>query len=69
MIGIMNNKDLVLNSISTLSEREDTITIRKDTGAVTYTATERQHQIVLGIIFGVPVIIVVLGIVVWQIRR
>lgn len=69
MIGIMNNKDLVLNSISTLAEREDTITIRKDTGTVTYTATEMQHQIVLGIIFGVPLLIIILGIVMWQIRR
>jgi len=69
MIGIMNNKDLVLNSISTLSEREDTITIRKDTGTVTYTATESQHQIVLWIIFGVPLLIIILGIIVWQIRR
>ena len=69
MIGIMNNKDLVLNSISTLTQREDTITIRKDTGTVTYTATEQQHQMVLWIIFGIPVLIIILGIFMWQIRR
>lgn len=69
MIAIMNNKDLILNSISTLAQREDTITIRKDTGYVTYTATEQQHQIVLWIIFGIPLLIIILGILMWQMRR
>lgn len=69
MISIMNNKDLVLNSISELAQREDTITIRKDTGTVTYTATQAQHRIVLSIIFGIPVLIILAGILVWQMRR
>lgn len=64
-----NNEDMVLNSISYLTEREDTITIRKEGEEQTYTVTEQQHRIITIIIFGLPVIIVVTGIVVWQVRR
>jgi len=61
-IDLYNNKDILLNSISYLTEREDNITIRK-------TVTEQQHRIILTIIFAVPIAIIILGIVVWQIRR
>ena len=64
-----NNKDLVLNSIAELSDREEDITARKSTGTVTYTATEQQDIIVRAIIFAVPAIIVIIGIIVWQVRR
>ena len=64
-----NNKDLVLNSIAELSDREEDITARKSTGTVTYTATEQQDTIVRAIIFAVPAIIVIIGIIVWQVRR
>ena len=63
------NKDLILNSIAYLVDREEDITARKDTGAVTYTATEAQDTIIRIIIFAVPIIIIIVGIVVWQIRR
>lgn len=68
-IYLYNNKDLVLNSISYLTNREDTIIIRKDTGTVTYTATEQEDNIIKVIIFGIPACIILIGIVVWQIRR
>lgn len=68
-IYFYNNKDLVLNIISELTDREDTITIRKDTGTVSYTATEQQDRIVKIIIFVIPAIIILAGIIVWQIRR
>lgn len=68
-IYLYNNKDLVLNSISYLTDREDTIIIRKDTGTVTYTATQQEDNVIRAIIFGVPVCIILAGIVVWQIRR
>ena len=64
-----NNKDLVLNSIAKLSNREEDITARKSTGTVTYTATEQQDIIVKVIIFAVPIAIIIAGIIVWQIRR
>lgn len=64
-----NNEDLALNSISYLTGRDDTILIRKDAEVSTYTVTEQQQIIVLTIIFAVPVLIVIAGIVVWQVRR
>lgn len=63
------NKDLVLNSIAYLSDREEDITVRKSTGSITYTATEQENRIILAIIVGVPVIIILLGIIVWIHRR
>lgn len=71
LVNLYNNKDIVLNSIAYLTDRGDTIRIRKDTGAVAYreVATQKQDSIVRLIIFLVPVIIIVLGIVIWQIRR
>ena len=63
------NKDLVLNSLAYLSDREEDITARKSTGTVTYTATEQQDTIVRIIIFAVPAVIILAGIIVWQRRR
>ena len=68
-INFYNNRDLVINSVSYLTDREDNITIRKDTGVATYTATVQQDKIIRTIIIAVPVAIIILGIVVWQIRR
>ena len=45
-VNLYNNSDLILNSISYLNEREDTITIRKDNEQVTYTVTEQQNLII-----------------------
>ena len=63
------NKDLVLNSLAYLSDREEDITARKSTGTVTYTATEQQDTIVKIIIFTIPVLIILAGLIVWQKRR
>lgn len=63
------NKDLILNSIAYLVDREEDITARKDTGRVTYTATEAQDTIIQIIIFAVPITIIIVGIIVWQVRR
>lgn len=65
-----NNEDVLLNSVSYLTQREDNITICKDSETVTtYNVTEMQTRIVLGLIFSIPILIVVIGIVVWQLRR
>ena len=70
LISAYDNKDLVLNSIDYLAEREEKITIRKTKDDVTtYTATEQETLIIQIIIFAVPVVIIVAGIVVWQFRR
>ena len=64
-----NNKDFMLNSISALTDREDTIKIRKDMSTSTYQPTQEEHTVVVIIIFAVPVIIILAGIIVWTIRR
>lgn len=66
---LCNNDDVVINSVSYLTQRTDTITIRKDSDSVSYTVTQREHSIIVGIIFLVPALVIVCGIVVWQIRR
>lgn len=63
------NKDLVLNGIAHLVDREEDITARKDTGRVTYTATQTQDTIIQIVIFVVPITIILVGVVVWQVRR
>lgn len=68
-VQLAYNKDLVLNSISYLTNREEDITARKSTGTVTYTATAEQDTIIKVIIFTVPALIIIVGIVVWQVRR
>lgn len=69
MVAYRNNKDLVLNSIAYLSNREEDITVRKSTGSVTYTSTEQENRIILAIITFVPITIIVVGIIVWAKRR
>ena len=66
---LYNNEDVILNSIAYLNEREDTITIRKGYDSVTYTATQLQHYIIMAIIFIIPLLIIIIGIIVWQVRR
>ena len=69
VVQLASNKDLVLNSISYLVNREEDITVRKNTGTTTYTATEQQHAIIMSIILIFPIIIIIAGIVVWIKRK
>lgn len=69
LVVYRKNKDLVLNSIAFLSDREEDITVRKTTGTVTYTASEKENKIILTIIFSVPTIIILTGIIVWIKRK
>lgn len=69
MIAYRQNKDLVLNSIAYLSDREEDITVRKGTGSITYTATEQENKIILAIITAVPLIIIAVGVFVWIKRK
>lgn len=68
-IEFYNNKDYILNTIAELTNREDTISIRKDTGIITYTATEAQDRIIKIVISVFPALIIIVGIVIWLIRR
>ncbi len=63
------NRDVALNSIAYLSNKEEGIISRKNTGTVTYTATEIENNVILVIIFAVPILIILAGVVVWIVRR
>ena len=66
---LYNNSDVVLNSIAYLTDREEDVVSRKRTGTVIYAPTEQQDTIVRIIIFAVPIVIILAGIIVWQKRR
>ena len=68
-VDLHNNRDVILNSISHLTERDDTITIRKTGEYEQYTVTEQEDTIIKTIIFLLPVLVIGVGIVVWQLRR
>lgn len=66
---LYNNKDVVLNSISHLTAREDTIVVRKTNESETYTVSDQEDVIIKTIIFTVPMVIIFIGIAVWIFRR
>lgn len=68
-IQFYNNKDYYLNTVAELTDRKDTISIRKDTGVIKYTATEAQDRIIKIAITAFPIIIITIGIIIWWIRR
>lgn len=68
-ITFYNNKDYILNTIAELTENENAISIRKDTGVVTYTATQAQDKMIRIAITIFPICIIVIGIIVWMIRK
>ena len=68
-VDLYNNEDVILNSISYLTERTDTITIRKTSEQEIYAVTDQEDEIIKTIIFLLPVIIIGIGLVVWQVRR
>lgn len=63
------NVNLVLNTFAELGEEKDLITVRKAANVTTFQTTETQTRIVKLIIFGVPVLILLVGIVIWNYRR
>lgn len=68
-ITFYNNKDYILNTIAELTENENGISIRKDTGVVTYTVTEAQDKIIKIAITTFPILIIIIGIIVWLYRK
>ena len=69
LIAFGSNKDFILNSFAELANKDNIVTIRKDMATSTYTPTEVQNRIVISIIFAVPLIIIVVGIVIWRYRK
>lgn len=68
---IGSNKDFGINAIAELSDKENSLTIRKEMSGTsyTYTATKRQNAIVLAIIFVIPILILIIGIIIWRLRK
>lgn len=67
--NVRNNKDVVLNSVSHLIERNETITIRKAVDIDTYIVTDQEDVIIKTIIFTIPVLVIIIGISVWFYRK
>lgn len=68
-VNLYNNADFFISSVANLTDRDDTISVRKEMSSSTYTPTENQNIIVLIIIFAIPLVIVICGIIVWNIRK
>ena len=66
---ICNNEDVVLNSVSHLTEREDTIKIRKSGEAEIYKVTDQEDIVIKTIIFTLPFLIIMIGISVGVYRK
>ena len=69
VLDYYNNEDLAMNSIAYLADRDNMITIRKNVEVTAYTVTEQQNMIILAIIFAIPLFSIIIGIVVWLVRR
>ena len=69
IVHLYNNLDLVINIISKLTNQEDIIEIKKNTGAVTYLPTKTENEVVMMIITWIPILIIVLGIIINKIRN
>ena len=67
--GVGGNTDFLVNAVSEFTNKSDYLKIRKDMTAATYAPTETQNYIVLAIIFIMPLIFIILGIVVAILRR
>lgn len=66
------NKSFVLNSFASLAGENDLITVQKYSStstAFTKTPTALADSIVKLIIFGMPIIIILVGIIIWIVRR
>ena len=68
-INFRSNSYVLLNTVPYLADRDPAVTIRKKTEYVTYTATQKEDLIIRSIIFILPLVIIIIGIVIWQIRR
>ena len=68
-IDLYNNKDVTLNTALYLTNSNININIRKNTNTESFTMTNSEYSIILTIVFAVPILIIIIGIIVWQIRR
>ena len=52
-----------------LGDKNNTLTIRKDMANSTYLPTENENRIVITIIFIVPILIIIVGVIIGSYRR
>jgi ABC-type uncharacterized transport system involved in gliding motility auxiliary subunit len=70
-LGFQSNRDFMMNSINWLSADEDLISIRAtppESQHLTMNAQQMNRVLVLGV-FGIPILIVMAGVLVWWQRR
>ena len=63
------NINLAINTFAELGEQEDLITVRKAANVTNFQNTESEDKIVKLLIFGIPVVIILIGIIIWNHRR
>lgn len=63
------NINLALNSFAELAKEENLLTIRKSANITDFKTSESDNRIVKLIIFGIPVIIIIVGISIWNYRK
>jgi hypothetical protein len=69
-LGLINNKDLILNSVSYLTGESDDVRTRKaTTGIIFDKASDSSIRLVFIVCIGVPAIIVLAGIIVTIVRK
>ena len=69
IVALESNKDVVINSLADLSQKDGGLKIRKNLSSATYTPTKFQNNVVLLLIFGIPILIMIFGIVLWRQRN
>jgi ABC-type uncharacterized transport system involved in gliding motility auxiliary subunit len=70
-LGFQSNRDFIMNSINWLSEDEDLISIRATPPESQHLTmnTEQMRRVLILAVFGIPLLIVLAGVLVWWERR
>lgn len=72
VLGYDADKSFILNSFAALAGENDLITVQKYTSSSTafrFSPTTLADAIVKVVIFGIPIIIIAVGIIIWAVRR
>ena len=71
VFSLLNNADVALNSLAYLTNNDQEITIRKSysDSQTSFTPTEQEKTTIMVIIFAVPIVIIIAGVVVWVVRK
>jgi hypothetical protein len=69
-LGLTNNRDLILNSVAFLTGEQDEVRTRKATTGVLFDkASDSSIRLVFIVCMGVPVVIVIAGIIITIVRK